>query len=153
MEGNVGNIITFYFPVQKLGALVGQSKFDKNGVIGGKYVEFLCSDKRLGDKIFGEPSVAEQIVTVINNELGKASIRINATTKGVITGVGFGWQFQNLSSNKVPEPSVTWKIQIVSACAKKLAEYGYEFSSESRDQNASTFYFVEKRAVLTGLLG
>lgn len=154
MQGGAGNIFSIYFPVPRLSGLVDKARFDKNGALAGAYVELLCTDSRLGNQLFGsQPSVVEQVVTVVNNELAKASIRIASSTKGVITGIGFAWQFQRVAAGKTQEPSPTWRTQIILACAKKLAEYGYEFSGEAKENGSAMFYFVEKRPVLNELLG
>ena len=148
-----GNIASLHFPSPRFSQYVDGARVNKVGALTGTFAELHFTDIRFGDTLFSDIPLVEQIVRDMNTQLNKANVRVLSAVKGAITGKAYTLQFQRLAAGIAPEPSYTWRVQLMTAMIPKLSQYGYEFTNETRTERQSTFYFVEKKGVLNELLG
>ena len=141
-----GHIISLHFTSRTLKPLVIKPGAKLKAV---PPVELLFTDERLErSPIAGEQTIIQQLVEILTATTGKAGISTMAEAKPTITGKGYIIHFYT-QGGKFIEPSYSWKTQLTMALATKLAEFGYEFVSEASANAISSFYFVEKRSVLS----
>lgn len=138
-----GNIATFHFPREKMFNYINTS-FYNDGQMTGTCAELLFTDERFGRTgiVSGTKPVIGEITDVLNEKLGKANVRVQFHTKNTLNGKGYYIMFSS-SSQKVPEPSFTWRVQLMSAIAPILGIYGYYFESETKSGASTSFHFVE----------